>query len=55
MGISYKESREAYYWLRLLRDTGLLELKLANSFLKDAEELKKILASILKTTKAKSC
>ena len=55
MGISYKESREAFYWLRLLRDTGLLELKLANSFLKDAEELKKILASILKTSKSRNC
>jgi len=53
MGVAYKESREAHYWLRLLRDSGLFELKLANSFLKDADELKKILASILKTTKAK--
>ena len=53
MGIAYKESREAHYWLRLLRDSGLLEMKLANSFLKDSDELKRILASILKTTKAK--
>jgi four helix bundle protein len=53
MGISYKEAREAHYWLRLLRDSELLEEKLANSFLKDAEELKKILASILKTSKDK--
>ncbi len=53
-GIAYKEARESYYWLRLLRDSGLLEAKLAESFLKDAEELKKILASILKTTKAKA-
>jgi four helix bundle protein len=53
MGIAYKEAREAHYWLRLLKDSGLLELKLGNSFLKDADELKRILASILKTTKAK--
>ena len=53
-GIAYKEARESYYWLRLLHDSGLLETKLAESFLKDAEELKKILASILKTTKARA-
>ena len=53
IGIAYKEAREAHYWLRLLRDSELLELKLANSFIQDAEEIKKILASILKTSKAK--
>ena len=53
IGIAYKEAREAHYWLRLLRDSELLELKLANSFIADVEELKKILASILKTSKAK--
>ena len=53
IGIAYKEAREAHYWLRLLRDSELLDLKLANSFIQDAEEIKKILASILKTSKAK--
>lgn len=51
ISISYKESRETSYWLRLLTDTGLLETKLSESFLKDIEELKKILSSILKTSK----
>ena len=41
IGIAYKEAREAHYWLRLLRDSELLELKLANSFIQDAEEIKK--------------
>ena len=50
-GISYKEARESHYWLRLYRDTELLEPKLAESLLDDNEELKKILASILKTSK----
>ena len=49
--ISYKEARESHYWLRLYRDTKLLEPKLAESLLNDNEELKKILASILKTSK----
>ena len=53
MGIAYKEAREAHYWLRLLRDSELLEVKLANSFIDDVDELKKILASILKTSKGK--
>ena len=43
IGIAYKEVREADYWLRLLRDSELLELKLANSFIQDAEEIKKSL------------
>ena len=39
IGIAYKEAREAHYWLRLLRDSELLDLKLANSFIQDAEEI----------------
>ena len=49
--IAYKESREACYWLRLLKDTGILEEKLSVSFIKDIDELKRILASILKSSK----
>lgn len=51
LSIAYKESRETSYWLKLLNDTGILEDKLARSFLNDIGELKKILASILKTSK----
>ncbi len=53
IGIAYKEAREAHYWLRILKDSDLLESNLANSFINDAEELRKILASILKTSKNK--
>jgi four helix bundle protein len=49
MFISYKEARETHYWLRLLKDSELIPLKIANSLLKDCEELKKILSSILLT------
>ena len=45
--IAYKEAREAHYWLRLLRDTECLELRLAESMMNDAEELKRILAAII--------
>lgn len=41
--ISYKEARETRYWLRLLNDSEILERKLADSFIKDCEELLKFL------------
>ncbi|GAA4369629.1 four helix bundle protein [Hymenobacter saemangeumensis] len=46
-GIAYKEARESHYWLRLLRDTECIEPRLAESLLKDADELKRILAAII--------
>ena len=45
--IAYKEARESHYWLRLLRDTECIEPRLAESMMNDAEELKRILASII--------
>jgi four helix bundle protein len=51
ISIAYKEARESHYWLRIFRDSELLELKLAESLLKDNQELKRILAAILKTSK----
>jgi four helix bundle protein len=49
--ISLREAKETRYWLRLLKDSEMLELKLVNSFLKDCEELITILVSILKSSK----
>ena len=46
-GIAYEEARESHYWLRLLRDTECLESRLAESLINDADELKKILAAII--------
>ena len=51
VSIVYKEASGSSYWLRLLNDAGLSDSKLAQSFLADIDELKKILASILKTFK----
>jgi len=51
MAVAYKEAREAKYWLRLMMDKEIIEDKLAVSFLKDIQELIKILASIVKTLK----
>lgn len=51
ISIAYKESRETSYWLKLFKDAEILDLKLSTSFLSESEELKKILSSILKTSK----
>ncbi len=51
--IAYKESRETRYWLRLLKESNLLEEKLAQSFISDCEELIKILTAILNASKSK--
>jgi four helix bundle protein len=53
LGISYKEARETIYWIRLLSATGYLDEKQAESLTADADELCKILASILITKKKK--
>ena len=49
--IAYREARETRYWLRLLRDGEIIEKKLAESFLKDCEEILKILTAILNSSK----
>lgn len=50
--ISYREARETKYWIRLLKESELLEVKLADSFLTDIDEILKILTAILKSSKA---
>ncbi|NJN76094.1 MAG: four helix bundle protein [Synechococcaceae cyanobacterium RL_1_2] len=49
--IAYKECLETKYWISLLKDTGYFQLKAADSLLGDADEIAKILFSILKTTR----
>ena len=51
ISISFKEARETRYWLRLLKDTGILEGELANSLLKDCEEVIYIISAILKSSR----
>ena len=50
MLIAEKESREANYWLRLLKDIKLL---IDTDLLNESDEIRKILSSIVKTTKEK--
>ncbi len=53
MAIAYKEARETHYWIRLLRDSDYLTPAQADSLLTDADEMLRLLGSILKTLKAK--
>ena len=54
MSIAYKESRETKFWLRLLRDTQRLTVKMSESLLADNEELLRIIGSIVKTSRENS-
>ncbi|MBD3638352.1 MAG: four helix bundle protein [Crocinitomicaceae bacterium] len=51
LGIAYKEARESRFWLRLMRDSGLVDRKITDPFITEADELAKILFTIIRTTK----
>ena len=51
MQIAYKEARESHYWIRLMRDSSLLEEQVSHRMISNCEELLRILSSILKTGK----
>ncbi|TBR59521.1 four helix bundle protein [Westiellopsis prolifica IICB1] len=51
ISIAYKECLETKYWLSLLKDTEYIEQKAFDSIYQDADEIGKILFSILKKTK----
>ncbi len=53
MYIAYKEATETEYWINLLAKTDYLTEEQGNSILQDCVEIKKILTSIIKTTKQK--
>jgi len=49
--IAYKEARETKYWIKLLKATTYIDEKQADSLINDADELCKILSSILVSSK----
>jgi four helix bundle protein len=51
LSIANKEANETNYWLRLLRDSQILDAKAADSILADCQELIQLLTSIIKTTR----
>ena len=50
MSIASKEARETKYWLKLLRDSEILDAYTCAELLSDADELSRILTSIVKTS-----
>ena len=50
MSIARKEARESKFWLSLIKDTDLLSDPEVNQLIQEAEELTKILTSIVKTS-----
>lgn len=50
MNISLKESRETNYWLRLLKESELVEVDFTST-LKKSYEINNIISAIVKTTK----
>jgi four helix bundle protein len=53
VNIALKEANESAYWLMLLKDTEYITEKEYSSIIIDAEELIKMLVSIVKTTKTR--
>jgi len=51
ISIAYKECLETKYWLNPLKDTGYISEKMFESMFNDADEIAKILFSILKKTR----
>lgn len=51
LSISMKEAAETEYWLELFVDTDILEKNEAKELLEDVSEVKRMLASIIRTSK----
>jgi four helix bundle protein len=50
LNIAYKEARETYFWLSLLKETNYLPPEKADPVLLKCDEIIRILFSIIKTT-----
>jgi four helix bundle protein len=53
MGVAFKEAKESNYWLRLIKVSEIAKGDELDFLLNESEELKKILASIVKTSREK--
>lgn len=49
--ISYKEARETHYWIRLLKDSQIIDEAQASDILAKCEEIIRIINAILKSSK----
>jgi four helix bundle protein len=53
ISIAYKECLETKYWLSFLKDTSFIDAKTFDNIFSQADEIGKILFSILKSTRIK--
>jgi len=53
LSISYKESRESLYWIRLMVELELIEESESDKLVEMVDELNRIIASILATMRKK--
>jgi four helix bundle protein len=53
LAIANKEAFETHYWLRLLRDSGILTIRQAESLLNECDELQKMLVAAIRTSKSR--
>ena len=51
MNVALKEANETIYWISLLKDANYIDEKVYNSIQAEANEILKLLISIVKTTK----
>jgi four helix bundle protein len=51
MQIAYKESRETHYWLRILRDTGIVAGPRLDTMLSDCDALLRLTGSISRSAR----
>ncbi len=53
MNTALREARETHYWLRVARDSKLLPAKRMELIVQEAEEIKKILGAIVRSSRRK--
>jgi four helix bundle protein len=51
MTISKKEARETRYWLKLIKDSGMLTARQVDDLIDECDSILKILTAIVKTAK----
>jgi four helix bundle protein len=51
MSVALKEARESHYWLRLIRDSSIINQARLHAIISEADEIKKILGAIVRTSR----
>jgi four helix bundle protein len=54
MSVALREARESHYWLRLIRDSEMIQTSRLGAVINEAEEIKKILGAIVRTSRMKT-